>query len=60
MEIFLDDTEENALEINEDPMEEVETITDNIDMACQHDLQEEQPSGMSRFILFLGYQRWFC
>ena len=54
MEFFLDDTEENALEINEDPMEEVETIettTDNIDMACQEVLQDDQPSGISRFIL---------
>ena len=54
--IFLDDTEENALEINEDPMEEVETIettTDNIDMACQEVLQDDQPLGISR-LLILG------
>ena len=49
-----DDNEEHALEINEDPIEEIKTNftnNENIDLACEEALEEDQPSGISRFIL---------
>ncbi len=50
-----DDNEEHALEINEDPIEEIKTnkftSNENFDLTCEEALEEDQPSGISRFIL---------